>query len=117
MNVRYYADADIQELHGHMLRLLRTLHDEHGITVEIERIDEQHGPLTDFPGDVRYPSPEEVYERDLKRNRELMFPEYSGGSNVFIECGETKGSETRIRAVLAGTVANDAVEMGREFAG
>lgn len=71
MNVRYYADADIWEWHEHTLRLLRTLHDEHGITVEIDRIDEQHGPITDFPGEVRYPSPEAVYERDLKRNRDL----------------------------------------------
>jgi hypothetical protein len=71
MNLRYYADADIQELHDHILRLLRTLHDEHDIIIEIDRIDQQHGPITDFPGEVRYPSPEDVYERDLKRNRDL----------------------------------------------
>lgn len=71
MNARYYADADVREWHEHTLRLLRTLHDEHGITVEIDRIDEQHRPITDFPGEVRYPSPEEVYERDLKRNQDL----------------------------------------------
>ena len=71
MKTRYYADADIREWHEHALRLLRTLHDEHGIAVEIDRIDEQHGPITDFPGEVRNPSPEEVYERDLKRNRDL----------------------------------------------
>lgn len=71
MNLRYYADAEIREWHDHTLRLLRTLHDEHGINVEIDRIDEQHGPITDFPGEVRYPTPEEVYERDLKRNRDL----------------------------------------------
>jgi hypothetical protein len=50
---------------------LGTLHDEHGIAVEIDRIDEQHGPITDFPGEVRTPTPEEVYERDLKRNPDL----------------------------------------------
>jgi hypothetical protein len=71
MNVRYYADVDILEWHDHTLQLLRTLHDEHGITVEIDRIDEQHGPITGFSGNVRYPSPEEVYERDLKRNWDL----------------------------------------------
>ena len=71
MNVRYYADADVQEWHEHTLQLLRTLHDEHGIIVEIDRIDEQHGAITDFPGEVRYPSPEGVYECDLKRNRDL----------------------------------------------
>ena len=71
MKIRYYADADIQEWYEHALRLLRTLHDDHDITVEIDRIDEQHGPITDFPGDIRYPSSEEVYERDLKRNRDL----------------------------------------------
>jgi hypothetical protein len=71
MKVRYYADGDIQEQHDHTLRLLGTLHDEHAITVEIDRIDEQHGAITDFPGDVRDSSPESVYERDLKRNRDL----------------------------------------------
>lgn len=71
MRVRYYGDADIREWHEHVLRLLRTLHDDHGIVVEIDRIDEQHGPITDFPGEVRASTPEDVYERDLKRNRAL----------------------------------------------
>lgn len=71
MKVRYYADADIREWHEHAIRLLRQLHDEHRIAVEIDRIDEQHGPITDFPGEIRYPTPEEIYERDLKRNRDL----------------------------------------------
>lgn len=43
MILRYYADADVREWHDHALRLLRTLHDEHGIAVEIDRIDERHG--------------------------------------------------------------------------
>lgn len=72
MILRYYADADLREWHDHALRLLGTLHDEHGITVEIDRIDEHHGPITDFPGVVRSPTPEEVYERDLKRNSDLI---------------------------------------------
>lgn len=71
MILRYYADADIREWHDHVLRLLRTLNDEHDIAVKIDRIDEQHGPITDFPGEVRSSTPEEVYERDLKRNRDL----------------------------------------------
>ena len=71
MIMRYYADADVREWHDHMLRLLRTLHDDHGITVEIDRIDEQHGPITDFPDEVRSSTPEDVYKRDLKRNRDL----------------------------------------------
>ncbi len=71
MILRYYADAEIREWHEHMLRLLRVLHGEHGIDVEIDRIDEQHGPITDFPGEVRHVTPEDVYERDLKRNRNL----------------------------------------------
>ncbi|NKE36534.1 zinc ribbon domain-containing protein [Natronococcus sp. JC468] len=71
MILRYYADADVREWHDHTLRLLGTLHDVHGIAVEIDRIDEQHGPLTEFPGEVRSLTPEEVYERDLKRNQNL----------------------------------------------
>ncbi|ELY55799.1 hypothetical protein [Natronococcus jeotgali] len=71
MILRYYADADVREWHDHTLRLLGTLHDVHGIAVEIDRIDEQHGPLTEFPGEVRSLTPAEVYERDLKRNQNL----------------------------------------------
>lgn len=69
--VRYYADADVREWHDQTLRLLRTLHSDHGIAVEIDRIDKRHGSITNFPGEVRSSTPEAVYERDLKRNREL----------------------------------------------
>lgn len=71
MKVRYYADAEIRNWHEHAVRCLTTLHDEHAIAVEIDRIDEQHGSLPDFPGEVRHAEPVEVYERDLKRNRTL----------------------------------------------
>jgi hypothetical protein len=71
MMVRYYGDADVRGWHDHTLQLLRTLHDDHDIVVEIVRIDDQHGPIADFPGDVRASTPEEVYERDLKRNNTL----------------------------------------------
>ena len=36
-----------------------------------DRIDEQHGPITEFPGEVRASTPDAVYERDLKRNHAL----------------------------------------------
>lgn len=71
MKLRYYADSEVREWHEHALRCLTTLHDEHDITVEVERIDEQHGPLPGFLGEVRQSDPEAVYERDLKRNRTL----------------------------------------------
>lgn len=71
MKVRYYADAAIREWHEHAVRVLRRIHDEYTISVEIDRINEQHGPIPDFPGEVRYPMPEAIYERDLKRNRAL----------------------------------------------
>lgn len=71
MKVRYYADSERRNLHEHAIRLLRQIHDEHGISVEIDRIDEQHGPITNFPGEVRHLTSEDVYERDLKRNRDL----------------------------------------------
>jgi len=58
MILRYYADSDVREWHDHTLRLFRTLlYDTHGIAVEIDRIDEQHGPITDFPGEIRYRRP------------------------------------------------------------
>ncbi|MFC7074695.1 zinc ribbon domain-containing protein [Halovenus rubra] len=71
MKIRYYADADIQEWHDHTLRLLRTVHNNHDILVEIVQIDEQYGPITNFPGEVRSSTPEDVYERDFKQNRDL----------------------------------------------
>lgn len=72
MKIRYYADADVRGWHDHALRLLRTIHDDHAITVEIDRVEERYGPITDFPGDVRQTTPEDVYERDLKNNRALI---------------------------------------------
>ena len=52
-------------------RFLRTLHSNHDIPVEIDRINEQHGPITDFPGEVRSSTPKDVYKRDFKQNRDL----------------------------------------------
>lgn len=72
MRVRYYADAEVASWHEHMLQLLRTVHDEHGISIEIDRVEKRHGPITDFPGNVRQSTAEEVYKRDLKNNRALI---------------------------------------------
>jgi len=96
MRVRYYADADHRGWHDHTLRLLRELYDDHGITVEIDRIDEQHGPITDFPGEVRASTPEEVYERDLKRNSDL---------NQSIEPTPSEGFKRYGKLDIAGNVA------------
>lgn len=96
MRVRYYADADIQELHEHTLQLLRNLHDSHDILVEIDRIDEQHGPITDFHGEVHSSTPQEVYERDLKRNRSL---------NQSIEPIPSEGFKRYGKLNIAGNIA------------
>ena len=96
MRLRYYADSDIREHHEHVLRLLRTLHDNHGIVGEIDRIDEQHGPITEFPGEVRTSTPEDVYERDLKRNRAL---------NQSIEPTPSDGFKRYGKLDIAGNVA------------
>jgi hypothetical protein len=87
MKVRYYAEADIQEWHENTLRLLGELYEDHGITVEIDQIDEQHDPITDFPGEVRTSTPVEVYERDLKHNSALnqsIEPTLQRGSNATV---------------------------------
>jgi len=96
MRLRYYADSDIREHHEHVLQLLRTLHDNHGIVVEIDRIDEQHGPITEFPGEVRTSTPEDVYERDLKRNRAL---------NQSIEPTPSEGFKRYGKLDIGGNVA------------
>jgi hypothetical protein len=96
MRLRYYADADIREHHEHVLRLLRRLHDDHGIDVEIDRIDDQHGSITEFPGEVRSATPEAVYERDLKRNPAL---------NQSIEPTPSEGFKRYGKLDIAGNVA------------
>ena len=96
MRVRYYADADVREWHEHILRLLGKLHDDHSIIVEIDRIDEQHGPITDFPGEVLSSTPMAVYERDLKRNRAL---------NRSIEPTPSEGFKRYGKLDIAGNVA------------
>ena len=96
MRLRYYADSDIREHHKHVLRLLWTLHDDHDIVVEIDRIDDQHGSITEFPGEVRASTPEDVYERDLKRNRAL---------NQSIEPTPSEGFKRYGKFDIAGNVA------------
>lgn len=96
MKLCYYADADIREWHKHILRLLRALHEDHGLEVEIDRIDEQHDPITEFPGEVRSSTPEAVYERDLKRNRAL---------NQSIEPTPSEGFKRYGKLDIAGNVA------------
>jgi hypothetical protein len=96
MKLRYYADADVREWHDHTLRLLGTLHDDHGITVEIDRIDDRHGPISGFPGEVCSSTAEEVYERDLKRNSAL---------NQSIEPTPSEGFKRYGKLDIAGNVA------------
>lgn len=96
MKLRYYADSDIRELHNHVLRLLEKVHDNHDIPVETDRINEQHGPITDFPGEVQASTREEVYKRDLKRNHAL---------NESIEPTPSEGFKRYGRLDIAGNVA------------
>jgi len=96
MKLRYYADTDIRERHEHVLGLLRTLHEDHGLVVGIDRIDEQHGPITEFPGEMQSSTPEAVYERDLKRNRAL---------NESIESTPSEGFKRYGKLDIAGNVA------------
>ena len=96
MRVRYYADTDVREWHEHTLQLLRKLTDDHDILIEIDRINEQHGPLTQFPGEVRSSTPEEVYERDFKRNRAL---------NQSIEPTPSEGFKRYGTLNIAGNIA------------
>lgn len=96
MRVRYYADAPVQAWHEQSLRMLGRLHDEHSIPVEVDRIDALHGPIADFPGEVRSSTAEEVYERDLKRNRAL---------NQSIEPTPSEGFRRYGEFEIAGNVA------------
>lgn len=71
MKLRYYGDAEMEEWHDRMIQLLETIHSEHGLSVEIIRIDVRFDPITEFPGEVRHETAETAYERDFKNNTEL----------------------------------------------
>lgn len=71
MKVRYYADAQLQEFHDRILDLLATVHETHGVPVEVERVEERFGPIADFPGRITTTPVENVYERDFKQNQKL----------------------------------------------
>ncbi|ELY73510.1 hypothetical protein [Natrinema pallidum] len=72
MKVRYYADPDVRNWHEHAVELLRTIYDDHNIDVEIDCVEQRYGLITNFPGNVRHTTPQDVYERDLKSNHELI---------------------------------------------
>lgn len=69
--LRYYADAHDEEDHEAILRLLRRVHDRHGVPVEIERIESEHGPITAFLGEIRRSTTDDAYDRDFYNNRRL----------------------------------------------
>lgn len=72
MKVRYYADAEVWNWHEHIVQLLRTIHDEQDIAVEIHRVKDRFGPITDFPGEIKHTTEPDVYQRDLKNNSDLI---------------------------------------------
>ncbi|MFC4989365.1 zinc ribbon domain-containing protein [Saliphagus infecundisoli] len=71
MKLRYYADAQLQEFHDRILDLLEKIYEMHGIPVEVERVEERFGPLSNFPGRVTATPVENVYERDIEQNQKL----------------------------------------------
>jgi hypothetical protein len=88
MKVRYYADAEVHSWHTHTLRLLSTIHDDHGIPIEIDRIVDRHDPITEFPGEICQTTVQEVYERDLKNNRDLAESVDQRPSDAYKQYGE-----------------------------
>jgi len=71
MKLRYYGDAEIEEWHDRMIHSLEKISTEHGIPVEIIRIDVRFDPITDFSGEVYHQTAETVYERDIIDNSDL----------------------------------------------
>lgn len=96
MRIRYYADEEIDEIHDYAIELLGEIHGHDGIVSEIVRIESHHGEIQDFPSDVRKATPEEVYERDLKRNPALNAAIDATPSEAFKRYGELE---------IAGNVA------------
>jgi len=71
MMLRYYSDSYNEEDHEAVLNNLKQINDKFDIEVEVERINERHGQIQGFPGDIRKSDKEEVYERDFSYNRAL----------------------------------------------
>jgi hypothetical protein len=72
MQLRYYADPPIRDWRDRAIDLLETIGNQHGIPVEIERVEPQYDPISGFSGTVRDSTAQEAYERDLKNNRTLI---------------------------------------------
>jgi len=71
MKLRYYGDAELREWNDRAIQLLKQIQVDHGVPVEIARVNNQYELDDDFPGEVRSHDPETIYERDLKRNSDL----------------------------------------------
>lgn len=71
MRLRYYADSSYEDDHRTVLDLLRRIHDEWQVPVEIVRIRERHGSIESFPGEIREDSIESAFESDFEYNRDL----------------------------------------------
>jgi hypothetical protein len=72
MQLRYYTDPPIREWRDWAIELLETIEEQHGITVEIEHVEQQYEHISEFTGTVRQSTAQEVYERDLKNNRAVI---------------------------------------------
>lgn len=71
MKLRYYADSSYEDDHESVLSILREIHDEWNIPVEIVRIRERHGVIPAFPGQIHENSIEDAFESDFEYNRDL----------------------------------------------
>lgn len=69
--LRYYGDNYDEDDHSRIVELLKKVHREHGIKLQVERVNPRYGPIESFPGRVREADLQEVYERDFERNRDL----------------------------------------------
>lgn len=69
--LRYYGDNHDEDDHMRIVNLLKKVHREHGIKVQVERVNPRYGPIESFLGQVREADLQEVYQRDFERNRDL----------------------------------------------
>jgi hypothetical protein len=88
MHLRYYADPPIREWREWAIELLETIEEQYGITVEIERVEQQYEPISEFTGTVRQSTAQEVYERDLKNNRAVIESTGERPSEAFKRSGK-----------------------------
>lgn len=111
MRLRYYADARDEQEHEEILNRLRRVHHQHGIPIEVERVDPRHDSVEPYPGDVREADLNSVYDRDFSYNQTLSKTVGRSPADAF----KTNSGHEMIRGIVG--VVDDGLQWATRFGG